>query len=78
VLASGAIARIDAGQTIAVIHVLIDAVNSDDAPLQGAAADELGLLGKHAEPALPALFGRCPRYSRLWRLWSGAIVWNRV
>jgi len=38
------------------LPVLIDALNSDDAPLQGATADELGALGKHAEPALPALY----------------------
>lgn len=57
VLAAGAIARIDPGQTGAVIPVLISALNSADAPLQGAAADELGMIGKHAEPALPALFG---------------------
>ena len=57
VLAAAAVARIDPAQTGAVIPVLINALKSDDAPLQGAAADELGALGKHAEPALPALFG---------------------
>ena len=30
-------------------------------PLQGAAADELGKLGKHAKPALPDLFGLLSR-----------------
>jgi hypothetical protein len=58
VLAASAVARIDPTLTSAVLDVLITALNSDDAPLQGAAADELGALGKHAEPALPALFGR--------------------
>ena len=57
VLAAAAVAKIDPAQTGAVIPVLISALKSDDAPLQGAAADELGALGKHAEPALPALFG---------------------
>ena len=56
VMAAAAVGRIDPAQTVAVIPILIDALNSDDAPLQGAAADELGSLGKHAEPALPALF----------------------
>ena len=56
-MAAGAIARIDPTQTGAVIPVLINALNSDDAPLVGASADELGALGKHAEPALPDLFG---------------------
>jgi len=55
VLAASAVSRIDPAQTGAVIPVLINALKSDDAPLQGAAADELGALGKHAEPALPAL-----------------------
>src|SRR5271166_3753064 len=57
VMAAAAIAKIDPSQTGAVFPVLISALNSDDAPLQGAAADEQGALGKHAEPALPALFG---------------------
>ena len=57
VLAVAAVARIDPTQTGAVIPVLINALNSDDAPLVGASADELGALGKHAEPALPDLFG---------------------
>ena len=57
VMAAAAVARIDPAQTGAVIPVLINALKSDDAPLQGAAADEQGALGKHAEPALPALFG---------------------
>jgi len=56
VLAAAAVARIDPAQTGAVLSVLVNALNSDDAPLQGAAADELGSLGKHAEPALPSLF----------------------
>jgi len=56
VLAAAAVAKIDPAQTGAVIPVLISALNSDDAPLQGAAADEQAVLGKHAEPALPALF----------------------
>ena len=56
VMAAGAVAKIDPAQTNAVIPIFIDALNSDDAPLQGAAADELGALGKHAEPALPDLF----------------------
>ena len=54
-LAASAVSRINPAQTGAVIPVLINALKSDDAPLQGAAADELGALGKHAEPALPAL-----------------------
>ena len=57
VLAAAAVAKIDPAQTGAVIPVLISALKSDDAPLQGAAADEQGALGKHAEPALPDLFG---------------------
>ena len=57
VLAAAAVGRIDPAQTNAVIPIFIDALNSDDAPLQGAATDELGSLGKHAEPVLPALFG---------------------
>ena len=57
VLAAAAVAKIDPAQTGAVIPVLINALKSDDAPLVGAAADELGALGTHAEPALPALFG---------------------
>ena len=56
-LAASAVAKIDPAQTSAVLHVLITALNSDDAPLQGAVTDELGVLGKHAEPALPAPFG---------------------
>ena len=54
---AAAVAKIDPAQTGAVIPVLINALNSHDAPLVGASADELGALGKHAEPALPALFG---------------------
>jgi hypothetical protein len=42
VVAAVSIARIDPGQTGALIPVLIDALNSDNVPLQGAAADELG------------------------------------
>jgi HEAT repeat protein len=57
VLAAGAIARIDPGQSSFVLPVLVNALHSDDAPLQGAAADELGMIGKYAEPALPALLG---------------------
>ena len=57
VLAAAAIAKIDPSQTGAVLPVLINALKSDDAPLQGAAADEQGALGKHAETAMPALFG---------------------
>jgi HEAT repeat protein len=45
VLAASAVSRIDPAQTGAVIPVLINALKSDDAPLQGAAADELGALG---------------------------------
>gem|GEM_PF-5302555 len=56
VMAAAAVAKIDPAQTGAVIPVLLSALNSDDSPLQGAAADELGSLGKLAEPALPALF----------------------
>jgi len=56
-MAAAAVAKIDPSQTGAVIPVFINALNSHDAPLQHAAADELGALGKHAEPALPALFG---------------------
>jgi len=56
VMAAAAVAKIDPAQTSAVIPVLVNALNSDDAPLQGAAADELGALGKHAKPALPDLF----------------------
>src|SRR5271157_3421241 len=56
VLAAAAVAKIDPAQTGAVISVLISALKSGDAPLRGAAADELGSLGKHAEPALPALY----------------------
>src|SRR5208337_5442056 len=55
VMAAAAVAKIDPAQTGAVIPALVNALNSDDAPLQGAAADELGALGKHAEPALPVL-----------------------
>ncbi len=57
VMAAGAVGRIDPSQIAAVLDVLIRALESDDLPLVGAAADELGTLGKHAEPALPALFG---------------------
>lgn len=57
VLAVAAVARIDPAQTGAVLTVLVSALKSDDLPLVGASADELGALGKHAEPALPALFG---------------------
>jgi hypothetical protein len=53
---AAAVAKIDPAQTSAVLDVLIRALSSDDAPLQGAAADELGSLGKHAELTLPALF----------------------
>ena len=57
VMAAAAVAKIDPAQTSAVLDVLIRALSSDDAPLQGASADELGALGKHAEPVLHALFG---------------------
>jgi len=57
VMAAAAIAKIDPSQTGAVIPVLINALKSHDAPLVGASADELGALGKHAEPVLHALFG---------------------
>ena len=56
VMAAAAIAKIDPSQTGAVIPVLVNALKSDDPPLVGAATDELGALGKHAKPALPALF----------------------
>src|SRR5208337_2602697 len=54
-MAAAAVAKIDPAQTGPVIPALVNALNSDDAPLQGAAADELGALGNHAEPALPVL-----------------------
>jgi HEAT repeat protein len=57
VMAASSVAKIEPAQTGSVIPVLINALKSDDAPLQGAAAGELRALGKHAEPALPALFG---------------------
>ncbi len=57
VRAAAAVAKIDPSQTGAVLSVLLEALNSDDATSQGAAADELGAIGKHAEPALAALFG---------------------
>jgi HEAT repeats len=57
VMAAGAVAKIDPTQTGALIPILVNALKNGDAPLVGAAADELGALGKHAEPALPALFG---------------------
>src|SRR5271157_604493 len=57
VLAAAAVARIDPAQTGAVLSVLVNALNSDDSPLVGASADELGALGKHAEPPVPYLFG---------------------
>jgi HEAT repeat protein len=57
VLAAAAVAKIDPAQTGAVIPVLINALKSHDAPLVGASADELGALGKYAEPALPDFFG---------------------
>ncbi len=56
VMAAAAVSKIDPNHTGAVISVLANALNSDDAPIQGAAADELGALGKQAESALPALF----------------------
>src|SRR5208283_4300607 len=56
-MAAASVAKIDPAQTGAVIHVFINALKSDDALLVGASADELGALGRHAEPALPALFG---------------------
>ena len=46
---------IDPSQTTAVIDVLINALNDDF--LQFTTAWQVGWLGKHAEPALPALFG---------------------
>jgi HEAT repeat protein len=55
--AAAAVAKIEPAQTGSVIPVLINALKSNDAPLQGAAASELGALGTQAEPALPALFG---------------------
>jgi HEAT repeat protein len=57
VMAAAAVGRIDPAQTGAVMPVLINALKSHDALLVGAAADELGKLGKHVKPALPALFG---------------------
>ena len=57
VLAAAAVARIDPAQTGAVLTVLVSALKSDDSPLVGASADELGALGKHAEPPVPYLFG---------------------
>ncbi len=51
-LAAGTIANIDPAQTGTVLPVLISALNSDDAPLVGAAADELAALGMHGEPVL--------------------------
>jgi HEAT repeat protein len=54
--AAAVVASIDPTRTSAVIFVLVKALNSDDSHLQGAAADQLGALGMHAEPALPALF----------------------
>ena len=47
---------LDPSQTGTILPVLVNALKSDDAPLVGAAADELGALGKQAEAALPALF----------------------
>jgi len=56
VMAAAAVAKIDPSQTGAVIPVLVNALNSDDAPLVGAAADKLGSLGKQAESAVRDLF----------------------
>src|SRR5271166_5147367 len=56
VMAAAAVGRIDPAQTGIVLPFLINGLKSHDAPLQGATADELGSLGKHAEPALPSLF----------------------
>ena len=46
VMAAAAVGRIDPAQTGAVMPVLINALKSHDALLVGAAADELGKLGK--------------------------------
>ena|SRR5208337_2722835 len=56
VMAAAAVGRIDPAQTGAVMPVLINALKSHDALLVGAAADELGKLGKHVKPALSDLF----------------------
>jgi HEAT repeats len=57
VMAAGSVAKIDPAQTRALVPVLINALNSDDAPIQGAAADEPWALGGQVKLALPALFG---------------------
>jgi HEAT repeat protein len=75
VMAATAVAKIDPAQTGAVIPVLINALNSHDAPLQGASADELGSLGKHAEPALPALFGLLTDDCAAVRATAGEAIW---
>lgn len=60
VMAGAEVARIDPSQTGAVIPVLVNSLNSDDAFRRGAVADELGALGKHAKP-VPVCLVRATR-----------------
>ena len=75
-LAASAVAKIDPAQAGAVLDVLTSALNSDDAPLQGAAVDELGALGKHAEPALTALFGLLGGDCAAVKATAGEAIWR--
>jgi hypothetical protein len=63
VLAAGAIAGIDLGQTIAVIHVLINALNSEDAP-PGRSSRRVG----NDREASGTGTVRCAAAEALWRI----------